>query len=147
MAATTLHGPDEVRAALGRHLGHSDWLTITQEHIDRFADATSTDAENTADGSTAVPVLFTLSLSNLFLPQLVEVRGFAMGVNYGTGSIRFPEPVRAGSRMRARAELVAVEPVPGGLQTTIRITIEVEGRAEPAAVIDSLSRWLVNGQA
>ena len=95
-----------------------------------------------AGAAATVPDLFVLSLSNLFLPQIVEVQGFAMGVNYGTGSIRFPAPAAAGSRIRGGAELIEVTPVPGGLQTTIRITIEIEGGGEPAAVIDSLSRWL-----
>jgi acyl dehydratase len=144
MAATTLHGPDGVRDALGRHLGHSDWLTITQRHIDRFAEATSLDGRSGAGAGAAatVPGLFVLSLSNLFLPQIVEVQGFAMGVNYGTGSIRFPSAAATGSRVRGSAELVEVTPVDGGLQTMIRITIEIEGGGEPAAVIDSLSRWL-----
>jgi hypothetical protein len=149
MAATTLNGPGEVRGALGRHLGHSDWLTITPTQIDRFAEATSldgrsndADADARASSVTTVPDLFVLSLSNLFLPQIVEVQGFAMGVNYGTGSIRFPAAAATGSRIRGGAELIEVVPVAGGLQTTIRITIEIEDRDEPAAVIDSLSRWL-----
>ena len=146
MAATTLHGPDGVRDALGRHLGYSDWLTITQVHIDRFAEATSLDGRSDAGAGTGaaatIPNFFVLSLSNLFLPQIVEVQGFAMGVNYGTGSIRFPAPAATGSRIRGGAELIEVTPVPGGLQTTIRITIEIEDGDEPAAVIASLSRWL-----
>jgi acyl dehydratase len=144
MAATTLHGPVGVRGALGRHLGHSDWLTITQVHIDRFAAATSLDERSDADSGAAatVPDFFVLSLSNLFLPQIVEVQGFAMGVNYGTGSIRFPAPAATGSRLRGGAELIEVAPVPGGLQTTIRSTSEIEDGNGPAAVIDSLSRWL-----
>ncbi|HEY5875306.1 MAG TPA: hypothetical protein VIT64_08400, partial [Ilumatobacteraceae bacterium] len=153
MAATTLNGPGEVRGALGRHLGHSDWLTITPTQIDRFAEATSldgrsndadadADADARASSVTTVPDLFVLSLSNLFLPQIVEVQGFALGVNYGTGSIRFPAAAATGSRIRGGAELIEVKPVAGGLQTTIRITIEIEDGDEPAAVIDSLSRWL-----
>jgi acyl dehydratase len=143
MAVTTLDGPDGVRGALGRHLGYSDWLTITQAHIERFAEATSIDGRADAGGAAAtVPRLFVLSLSNLFLPQIVEVRGFALGVNYGTGSIRFPAPAPTGHRVRGGAELLTVTPVRGGLETMIRITIEIEGNGEPAAVIDSLSRWL-----
>ena len=151
MAATTLNGPGEVRGALGRHLGHSDWLTITPTQIDRFAEATSldgrsndadADADARASSVTTVPDLFVVSLSNLFLPQIVEVQGFAMGVNYGTGSIRFPAAAAMGSRIRGGAELIEVMPVAGGLQTKIRITIEIEDGDEPAAVIDSLSRWL-----
>jgi acyl dehydratase len=84
-----------------------------------------------------------LSLSNFFLPQIVEVQGFSAGVNYGVDKVRFPSPVKVGSRVRAGAELTAVSDVTGGLQTTIVITIEVEGSAKPACVIESLSRWLV----
>jgi acyl dehydratase len=84
-----------------------------------------------------------LSLSNFFLPQIVEVQGFSAGVNYGVDKVRFPSPVKVGSRVRAGAELTAVSEVTGGLQTTIVITIEVEGSSKPACVIESLSRWLV----
>ncbi len=101
-----------------------------------------TPARPGAGAAATIPDLFVLSLSNLFLPQIVEVQGFAMGVNYGTGSIRFPAPAATGRRIRGGAELIEVTPVPGGLQTMIRITIEIEGGGEPAAVIDSLSRWL-----
>ena len=132
MAATVLDGLDEVRAAVGRHLGYSAWLEISQERVDRFAEAT---------GQMDLGYL-TVSLSNLFLPQIVEVRGVAMGVNYGTGKVRFPAPVPVGSRVRGGAELAEVEEVAGGVQTLMRITIEVEGGTEPACVIDSLSRWM-----
>jgi acyl dehydratase len=151
-AATVLDGPDAVRAAVGRHLGHSDWLEITQERVNRFADATGdhqwihVDVERAAAGPFGGPIAhgyLTLSLSNFFLPQILEVRGFAMGVNYGVDKVRFPAPVPVGSRIRAGAELVDVTDVPGGLQTLIRITVEVDGEAKPACVIDSLSRWMV----
>ncbi len=150
--ATVLDGPDEVRAAVGRHLGHSDWLEITQERVNLFADATGdhqwihVDVERAKAGPFGTPIAhgyLTLSLSNYFLPQIVEVRGFSMGVNYGVDKVRFPAPVPVGSRIRAGAELAEVTEVAGGLQTLIRITIEVEGGTKPACVIDSLSRWMV----
>jgi acyl dehydratase len=140
-AVTILHGPDELRAAQGRHLGHSGWLTIDQQRIDRFAEATGTPAA-VADG------YLTLSLSNFLLPQIVEVTGFAMGVNYGADQVRFLEPVEAGSRIRAGAELTAVADVAGGLQTTMTITIEAGSEtgdptaAQPVCVIESVSRWM-----
>jgi acyl dehydratase len=83
-----------------------------------------------------------LSISNLFLPQIVEVLGFSAGVNYGVDKVRFPSPVKVGARIRAGAELTAISEVNGGLQTTIVITIEIEGGTKPACVIESLSRWL-----
>lgn len=133
MAVTVLDGPAEVRAAVGSHLGHSDWLEITAARLDRFADAT---------GATGECPFLVLALSNLFLPQIVEVRGFSSGINYGLDGAHFGTPVAAGSRIRAGAELVAASDVGTALQTLIRITVEVDGAAEPACVIESLSRWL-----
>jgi acyl dehydratase len=132
MAQTVLDTLDQVRAAVGRHLGTSDWLEITPERLDRFAAATG-DRDH---GYLA------LALTNLFLPEIVEVRGASLGVNYGTASVRFRAPLLVGSRVRGTAELVACDEIPGGLQTTIRITVEVDGADHPACVVDSLSRWL-----
>ncbi len=148
-AATVLHGPDELRAALGRHLGHSEWLTIDQYRIDQFTEATGAPAAFT-DG------YLTLSLSNYFLPQIVEVTGFTMGVNYGAEMVRFLKPVEVGASLRAGAELTGVADVTGGMQTTMTITITISGTisgavagtiagdvpAQPACVIESVSRWL-----
>ena len=134
---TVLDGPAGVLAAAGQHLGHSDWLAIDAAQLTLFADATG-DAE---------AHYLALSLTNLFLPQIVEVRGFAMGVNYGTGRIVQPVGLRAGDRVRGSVDLVEVADVPGGLQTTMRITVEIEGREEPACVVDALSRWIEEGSA
>ena len=84
-----------------------------------------------------------MSLSNLFLPQIVEVVGFSTGVNYGVDKVRFPSPVKVGDRVRAGAQLTEVSEVANGLQTKIVITIEVDGSNKPACIIESLSRWLV----
>ena len=152
MAATTLDGPDAVRAHIGRHLGHSEWLTIDQDRVNLFADATGdhqwihVDVERAKSGPFGAPIAhgyLTLSLSNLFLPQIVEVVGFSTGVNYGVDKVRFPSQVKVGDRVRAGAELTEVTDVANGLQTKIVITIEVEGSAKPACIIESLSRWLV----
>jgi acyl dehydratase len=152
MAQTVLSGIDEVKAAVGRHLGTSDWLEITQERIDQFADATGdhqwihVDAERAAAGpfgTTIAHGYLTLSLSNALLPDIVEVQGVSMGVNYGVGKVRFPAPVPVGSRIRAAAELVAADDVAGGVQTTVLITVELEGSDKPACVIESISRYLV----
>jgi len=143
---------DELRAAVGTHLGWTEWLAITQDRVDQFADATGdhqwihVDVERArAESPFGGPIAhgyLTLALSNLFLPQLIAVPAASAGVNYGTGKVRFPAPVPVGSRVRGGAEIAAVEEIPGGLQTTITITIEVEGSAKPACVIESLSRWL-----
>jgi acyl dehydratase len=148
---TVLDGEVAVRAAIGTHLGFSDWLEIDQARINLFADATGdhqwihVDAERAKDGPFGAPIAhgyLTLSLTNLFLPQIVEVQGFAMGVNYGLDKVRFPSPVRVGARVRGGGELVDVSDVKGGIQTLIRITVEIEGGDKPACVVDSLSRWL-----
>jgi acyl dehydratase len=131
-AATVLDGLDEVLAATGRHLGESAWLDLTGDRIALF--------ESVA--GTASLEYLVLSLSNHFLPQILEVRGVAMGVNYGVDCVRFPTRVGAGDRLRARADLIDARPVTGGVQTIIRITVDAAGHPEPACVIDSVSRWL-----
>ena len=151
MAATVITGPDDLRARLGQHLGFSDWLDVDQSRVNLFADATGdhqwihVDPERATKGPFGAPIAhgyLTLSLSNLFLPQIVEVRGFSAGINYGVDKVRFPSPVKVGSRVRGGAELTAVSEVNGGLQTTMVITIEIEGGSKPACVIESLSRWM-----
>ncbi|GDX28076.1 MaoC family dehydratase [Actinomycetes bacterium] len=151
MAVTTLRGIDAVRSALGTHLGYSDWLEITQDRVDVFADATGdhqwihVNVDKAKNGPFGAPIAhgyLTMSLSNMFLPQIVEVTDVSMGINYGTDSVRFPAPVVVGTRIRAGAELIAVTDITNGVQTTIRITIETDGGKKPNCVIDSLSRWM-----
>jgi acyl dehydratase len=152
MAQTVFESLDEVRAAVGTTLGTSDWIEVTQRQVDTFAEATGdhqwihVDVERaTRESPFGGPIAhgyLTLSLTNLVLPQVVEVRGASVGVNYGTGKVRFPAPVPVGSRVRGTAELVACDEVAGGVQTSIVITMEVEGGAKPACVVESLSRWL-----
>jgi len=151
MAQTVFEGLDEVRAAVGTDLGTSDWLEVTQERVNQFADATGdhqwihVDPVRAAAGPFGGPIAhgyLTLSLSNALLPDIVEVRGISMGVNYGVGKVRFPAPVPVGSRIRASATLAAVDDVAGGVQTTMVITVEIEGGTKPACVIESISRYL-----
>jgi acyl dehydratase len=150
-AQTIFHTLDEVRGAVGRELGTSDWLEITQDRVDRFAEATRgdwihVDAERARRespyGGPIAHGFLTLAVTNLFLPRIVEVRGASLGVNYGTGKVRFPAPVPVGSRIRGSARLAACDEIAGGVQTTIVITVEVEGGSKPACVVESLSRWL-----
>jgi len=152
MAQTVFETLDDVRRAVGTTLGTSDWVAVTQEMVDRFADATGdhqwihVDVERAAKespfGGPIAHGYLTLSLTNLVLPQVVQVRGASLGVNYGTGKVRFPAPVPVGSRVRGTAELAACDEIAGGVQTTIVITMEVEGGSKPACVVESLSRWL-----
>ncbi len=151
MAHTVFEDLEAVRGGVGQHLGYSDWLEITQDRVDLFAEATGdhqwihVDPVRAVAGPFGAPIAhgyLTLSLSNLFLPEIVEVRGISAGVNYGADKIRYPAPVVVGARVRGGAELVAVTDVAGGIQTTMRITIEIEGSAKPACVIESISRYL-----
>jgi len=148
---TIFESPSELESAVGKELGTSDWLEITQERINLFADATGdhqwihVDPERAKDGPFGACIAhgyLTQSLVNLFLPQIVEVRGISMGVNYGADKLRFPAPVPVGSRLRGRAELIAAEAVKGGgVQATIRVAVEIEGSDRPGCVIDTISRY------
>jgi acyl dehydratase len=143
--------PQDLVAAVGETLGASDWLEITQERIDLFADATGdhqwihVDPDRAAAGPfgrTIAHGYLTLSLVNLFLPQILEVRGISMGVNYGSDKLRFPAPVPVGSRVRGRGELVEVEETKdGGVQAKIRVTVEIEGGTRPGCVVETISRY------
>jgi len=150
MAQTIIEGLEALTASVGKMLGVTDWLEIDQGRIDTFAKATGDDqwihvdpvrAKDGPFGATIAHGYLTMSLSNYFLPQIVEVRGVSMGVNYGVDKVRFPNPVRVGSRVRGRAELVAAEPIKGGVQTKVVITIEIEGQEKPGCVIESISRY------
>lgn len=147
---TVFETPAELKAAEGKHLGYSDWLEITQDRIDKFADATGdhqwihVDPVRAKDGPFGACIAhgyLTQSLVNMFLPQIVEVRGVSMGVNYGADKLRFPAPVPVGSRVRGGGELLKVEEVKGGVQITIRVTVEIEGSERPGCVIDTISRF------
>ena len=83
-----------------------------------------------------------MSLASHFMAELVRVSGISMGINYGSNKVRFPSPVPVGSRLRGRGEIIAAEEVPGGVQVTNRITIEREGSEKPAAIVESVSRYL-----
>jgi acyl dehydratase len=147
--ATIFQNPAELLAAVGRSLGTTEWLEITQERIDLFADATGdhqwihVDPERARSGpfgTTIAHGYLTLSLVNLFLPQLIEVRGISMGVNYGTDKVRFPAPVPVGSRIRGSGQLVEAESAKGGaVQAKVRVTVEIEGKDRPGCVADTIS--------
>ena len=134
----------------GERFGPTDWLAIDQARVDRFAEATGdhqwihVDPARAAEGpfgGTIAHGYLTMSLVNFFLPDLVEVRGVAMGVNVGADRLRFLNPVRVGKRVRGTAEVVAVEEIKGAVQSTVRVTVEIEGEAKPACVIDTISRY------
>jgi acyl dehydratase len=149
--ATVFNTPADLKSSEGQHLGYSDWLEITQDRIDKFADATGdhqwihVDPERAKKGPFGACIAhgyLTMSLVNMFLPQIVVVKEISMGVNYGADKLRFPAPVPVGSRIRGGGELLKVEEVKGGgVQTTVRVTIEVEGSDRPGCVIETISRF------
>ena len=147
---TIFEQPVDLLSAVGQHLGFSDWLEIDQERINLFADATGdhqwihVDPKRAASGpfgKTIAHGYLTLSLANLFLPQVMEVRNTSMGVNYGCEKVRFPAAVPVGSRIRGGGEVISAEEVKGGVQVVVRMTIEIEGADRPACVIDTISRF------
>ncbi|MEP4147568.1 MAG: MaoC family dehydratase [Halioglobus sp.] len=148
--STIFEQPADLLQAVGQHLGYSDWEQIDQRRIDLFAEATGdhqwihVDPEKAAEGpfgKTIAHGYLTLSMANLFLPQIMEVRNTSMGVNYGCEKVRFPAAVPVGSRVRGSGEVISAEEVKGGVQVVVRMTIEVEGEERPACVIDTISRF------
>jgi acyl dehydratase len=149
--ATVFDTPADLARAVGQHLGTSDWLEITQDRVDQFAEATGDHqwihvdperAKNGPFGGTIAHGYLTQSLVNYFLPQIVEVHGISMGINYGADRLRFPAPVPVGSKVRGSAELIEVENTKdGAVQAKIRVTVEIEGSDRPGCVIDTISRY------
>ncbi len=148
----TINGKDEALASKGLDLGVTEWTEVTQEQVNQFADATGdhqwihvdperAKAESPYGGPIAHGFL-TLSLVSQFLPQLVEVTGMKMGVNYGCNKVRFPAPVPVGANLRARASIGEVEEVGGGgVQVTWNVALEVEGSEKPSCVAEFLARY------
>jgi acyl dehydratase len=140
----------ELATHVGQEVAVSDWLTITQEQVNLFAQATGdhqwihVDPERAKAGPFGAPIahgFLTLSLIPKFVESTIEVRETRMGVNYGLNKVRFTAPVPVGSRLRARMKLLAAELVDnGGYQMTWQVTIEREGSERPACVAESISR-------
>ena len=141
--------PRDLIGKEGTRFGPTEWLTIDQERVDRFADATGdhqwihVDVERAKSGpfgGTIAHGYLTLSLVGYFLPQLLVVNHVSMGVNVGADRLRFISPVPVGSRIRAVGEIIRVEEIKGGIQTVVRVTVEIEGSEKPACVLDMISR-------
>jgi acyl dehydratase len=144
-------GLEELVAAEGSQLGPTDWLEITQERVNLFADATDdhqwihVDPERAANGpfgGTIAHGLLTLSLLPHFTPQMYTIDNIAMAINYGYNKVRFITPVKVGSKVRARAEIAKVDQLDGAVQATLRTTVEIEGSDKPAAVAESIARFI-----
>ncbi|MTB70647.1 dehydratase [Arsenicicoccus sp. MKL-02] len=142
----TFNGIDEVVAATGEHLGYSDWHEVTQQQVDLFAEATGDHqwihvdpervARETPFGGTIAHGYLTLSLIPGLLPEVYEVRGVTMGMNYGANKIRFLTPVRVGSRVRVGIQLQETSQTKAGLQMVLAMTVEIEGADKPACVAE-----------
>ncbi|QYC41791.1 putative enoyl-CoA hydratase 1 [Nonomuraea coxensis DSM 45129] len=141
---------DELVEARGETLGTSDWLTVEQERVDGFADATGdhqwihVDVERAKDGpfgGTIAHGFLTLSLLPVFFQQIYRVDGVRMAVNYGLNKVRFPAPARVGAKLRATSRLVEVTPMDGAVQAVLSTTIEAEGGQKPVCVAESVVRY------
>ncbi|WP_280762203.1 MaoC family dehydratase [Prescottella agglutinans] len=141
------HGIDDVEAALGEHIGYSDWLEVTQERIDMFAHATGdhqwihVDPERAATGpygGTIAHGYLTLSLLPALGAQIFDIEGVKLKINYGTNKVRFPAPVQVGSRIRLGAQLVSLERTARGANLVTEYVMEVEGGSKPALVAETV---------
>jgi acyl dehydratase len=148
---TVIQGIAGLKELVGQHLGYSDYVEITQEQVNTFADATGdhqwihvdperAKAESPFGGPIAHGYL-TLSLGPMLAPQIMRVEGIKMGVNYGCNKVRFPSPVPVGSKVRLGAELTQVEDIPGGAQVSMTFTFEVEGAPKPSCVSEIIFRY------
>jgi len=142
---------DELVAAEGSELGPTEWLEISQERVNLFADATDdhqwihVDPKRAADGpfgGTIAHGLLTLSLLPHFMHQLYTVGNVTMAINYGYNKVRFITPVKVGAKVRARAELSKVDQLDGAVQSTMTTTVEIAGSEKPAAVAESIVRYI-----
>ncbi len=144
---------DELRNQVGREVGVSGWTEITQRDIDLFAEAsrdrqwihvdTARARRELPGGRTLAHGFLTLALLSRLSREAVDVEGeFRMRLNYGLNRVRFPAPVPAGSRVRARFTLAAIEDLPGGVQITWSAAVEIEGGGKPAAVAEWIVRYL-----
>ncbi len=150
MSAVVFHSAQDYQAAVGRAFGPTDWLTVEQDRIDKFAEATGdhqwihVDTERARTGpfgATIAHGFLSLSLVNYFLPDLARAEGLKHGINYGCDRVRFPAALKVGTRVRGRAEIVSVEDLgAGAAQVKIRVIIEAEGSEKPVCVADTLSR-------
>ncbi|CAM3464249.1 MaoC family dehydratase [Nocardioides dubius] len=138
---------DDFRAACGEELGVGEWVEITQERVNAFADVTEdwqwihVDAERSAQGPWGAPIAhgyLTLSLIPRLGGEIFRVQGARMGVNYGLDKVRFPQPVTVGSYLRASATLTEVSEVPAGLQAVVRYVVEIRGQSKPACVAETI---------
>jgi acyl dehydratase len=148
----TFDSVDALVAAKGEELGSSEWVTISQEEVNLFADATGdhqwihVDQEKAASGpfgTTIAHGFMTLALLPRLMHQIYTVNGIKLAINYGLNKVRFPSPVPVGSKVRATSTLTDTQDVGNGtVQVTVTTTIEIEGAAKPACVAESILRYI-----
>lgn len=150
MAKREFSHPSEMQKHVGEEIGVSDWVEITQERINLFADATGDhqwihiDVERAKKdmpgGKTIAHGFLTLSLIPMLSQQISHINNVRNGINYGCNKVRFTSPVQAGSKVRARAKLIAADPMDkGGVRLTNQVTIEIEGQDRPACVAETMA--------
>ncbi len=153
MAQVTVNGIEDLKSLMGKEVGPTDWREVTQDDIDTFARLSGDDQWIHVDveraktespfGTTVAHGNLTLSMIDGLRRDLIESRGFKLGVNYGWNKVRFPAPVPTGSRLRATAEIMSVDDVGGGwVQVVTKFTVEAEGGEKPVCVGESVGRAL-----
>ena len=148
---TIVNTLDDLRPLVGSELGSSSWIEVDQGRINTFADATDdhqwihVDPERAKDGPFGTAIAhgyLTLSLLVPMWSQILDVHEVTTRVNYGLNRVRFPSPVPAGAKVRARATLTALDPIPGGAQLTVDTVVELDGSDKPACVAQLVVRFL-----
>lgn len=150
MTVTIIEKPSDLLRKEGVKIGPSDWLEITQECVNTFADATDDHqwihvdpgrAKSSTSGSTIAHGYLTLSLASKFMDEMLKIKGMSMGNNYGTDQVRFLSPVLVGKHVRGRGEFLEIKEAGGGYQSVLRVTFEIEGEEKPACVVDTISQY------
>lgn len=149
---TSLAGIAGIKENLGNHLGFGPWVEVSQERINQFAEATGdhqwihVDVEKAKTGpygKTIAHGLLTLSMIGVLAREVFRFEGFKMGVNYGYEKVRFPSPVPVGSKLRVGAKVISADEIANGIQTTLELTVEVEGASKPACVAQMIFRHML----
>ena len=150
MAPRHIESIDALKGLIGEHLGYSEYMLISQERVNQFAEATGDhqwihiDVEKANAGPFGGPIAhgyLTLSLGPVFLPQIFSVGGIAMGVNYGANKVRFVSPVQVGSNLRAGVKVLSVDDTPGGARVTLETTFECEGSTKPSCIAEVIFQY------
>lgn len=141
---------EALKGLIGEHLGYSNYMTITQERVNQFAEATGdhqwihVDVEKAKAGPFGGPIAhgyLTLSLGPVFLPEIFSVGGVVMGVNYGANKVRFIQPVPVGAKLRAGAKVLTIDDTATGARVTIEVTFECEGAAKPSCIAEVIFQY------